>query len=161
MKTKNDGNNPVPRHLDDADLISYLDGELTRAEQDYARTHLESCWNCRSQLLAVQKSIESFLRVRKQVLPTEIPPSSPAVAQFRRRLAQHASVPISMRLRLTNWFSVRRWRELIPDFNLVLRYKKTALASALVSLLLLFTLVDPFNWNKVSADELLTRADTH
>lgn len=161
MKTGNDGNNPVPRHLDDADLISYLDGELVRAEQDYARTHLESCWNCRSQLLAMQNSIESFLRVRKQVLPTEIPPSSPAVAQFRRRLAQHASVPVSFRLRLTNWFSVRRWRELIPDFNLVLIYKKTALASVLLSLLLLFTLVDPFNWNKVSANELLTRADTY
>src|SRR5258708_22097702 len=155
MKTKNDGNNPVPRHLDDADLISYLDGELTRAEQDYARTHLESCWNCRSQLLAMQTSIESFLRVRKQVLPTEIPPSSPAVAQFLRRLAQHASVPVSLRLRLTTWLNVRSWRDLLPDLRLVLRYKKTALASALVSLVLFFTLVDPFNWNRVSADDLL------
>ncbi len=161
MKTKSDGNNPVPRHLDDADLISYLDGELTRAEQEYARTHLESCWNCRSQLLAMQTSIESFLRVRKQVLPTEIPPSSPAVAQFRRRLAQHASVPASLRLRLTNWLNVRSWRDLLPDLRLVLRYKKTALASALVSLVLFFTLVDPFNWNRVSADDLLNRADVY
>src|SRR5437879_2835540 len=125
MKTTNDGKNPVPRHLDDADLISYLDGELTCAEQDYARTHLESCWNCRSQMLAMQNSIESFLRVRKQVLPTEIPPSSQAVAQFRRRLAQHASVPVSLRLRLTTWLNVRSWRELLPDPGLVRRYKKT------------------------------------
>src|SRR5258708_18444001 len=136
MKTKNDGNNPVPRHRDDADLISYLDGELTRAEQDYARTHLESCWNCRSQLLAMQNSIESFLRVRKQVLPTEIPPSNPAVAQFRRRLAQHASVPVSFRLRLTNWLNVRRLRHLRADFHLILKYRKTSFASALVVLVL-------------------------
>src|SRR6266403_1764973 len=105
MKTTNDGKNPLPRHLDDADLISYLDGELTRGEQEYSRTHLESCWNCRSHLLAMQDSIESFLRVRKQILPTEIPPSSHAVAQFRRRLAQHTSVPVSSRMRLTNWLS--------------------------------------------------------
>jgi hypothetical protein len=161
MKTTNDGKNPVPRHLDDADLISYLDGELTRAEQDYARTHLESCWNCRSQLLAMQNSIESFLRVRKQVLPTEIPPSSPAVAQFRRRLAQHASVPVSLRLRLTNWLTVRSLRDLLPDFNLILKYRKTAFASALVVLVLFLTVVDPFNWNRVSADELLNRADAY
>jgi len=147
--------------LDDADLISYLDGELARAEQEYARTHLESCWNCRSQLLAMQNSIESFLRLRKQVLPPEIPPSSPAVAQFGRRLAQHASVSVTLRLRLTNWLSVRAWRDLLPDLGLVLRYKKTALASALISLVLLFTLVDPFNWNRVSADELLNRADAY
>jgi len=161
MKTTNDGKNPVPRHLDDSDLISYLDGELTRAEQEHARTHLESCWNCRSQLLAMQNRIESFLRVRKQVLPTEIPPSSPAVARFRRRLAQHSSVPVSMRLRLTNWLSVRRWRDLLPDFNLILKYRKTSFASALVVLVLFFTVVDPFNWNKVSADELLSRADAY
>jgi hypothetical protein len=161
MKTTNDGENPVPRHLDGADLISYLDGELTRAEQEHARTHLESCWNCRSQLLAMQNSIEGFLRVRKQVLPSEIPPSSPAVAQFRRRLAQHASVPVSPRLRLTNWLNVRRLRDLRADFNLILKYKKTAFASALVVLVLFFTLVDPFNWNRVSADELLNRAGVY
>ncbi len=160
MKTTNDGKNPVPRHLDDAELISYLDGELTRAEQEYARTHLESCWNCRSQLLAMQNSIESFLRVRKQVLPSDIPPASHAVAQFRRRLVQHASVPVSLRLRLENWLSVRRW-DLLLDFNLILKYRKTAFASALVVLVLFFTLVDPFNWNRVSADELLTRADAY
>ncbi len=161
MKTKNDGKNPVPRHLDDADLISYLDGELTRAEQEYARTHLESCWNCRSQLLATQNSIESFLCVRKQVLPAEIPPASPAVAQFRRRLAQHASAPVSLRVRLTNWLSAPRWRKLLPDFSLVLKYKRTAFATAVVSLALLFAFIDPFNWNRVSADELLSRADAY
>jgi hypothetical protein len=161
MKTTNDGKSPVPRHLDDADLISYLDGELTRAEQEHARTHRESCWNCRSQLLTMQNSIESFLRVRKQVLPTDLPPSSPAVAQFRRRLAAHASVPVSLRLRLTNWLSVRRWRDLLPDFNLILNYRRTAFASALVVLVLFFTVIDPFNWNRVSADELLNRADVY
>ena len=161
MKTTNDGRTPVPRHLDDADLISYLDGELSRDEQEYARTHLESCWNCRSKLLAMQNSIENFLRVRKQVLPPEIPPSGAAVAQFRWRLFQHASVPVTLRLRLTTWLNSARWRELLPDFSPLLRYRKAALATAFTVVVLMVVLVDPLHWNRVSADELMARADAY
>ena len=158
MKTTSEGNGSVPRHLEDVDLISYLDGELERAEQDYARTHLEGCWNCRSHLLAVQNSIESFLRARKQVMPPEVPPADAAVGKFRRRLSEHASAPVSARLglRLGQWL-----RSFVPDFTLLQTYRKTALASALVLVALTFVLLDPLKWNAVSADELLSRADAH
>jgi hypothetical protein len=159
MKTKNDDSYPVAGHLDESDLISHLDGELTSAEQDYARTHLESCWSCRSRLLAVQNSIESFLRVRKQVMPTEIPPSGPAMAQFRRRLLQHSSVHPPLRQHLTNWLRAS-WQGLV-NFNLVLEHKNAALGALLAGLVLLFIFIDPLNWNRVSADELLTRADAY
>ena len=160
MKKTNDGNSPVPRHLDAADLISYLDGEVVRTEQDYARSHLESCWTCRSKLLAMQNNIEEFLRRRKQMLPTEIPPSSPAVAQFRRRLAQRTSVPASLRFRVSNWLRVSQLHQLLPDFSFS-QYKKQALATSLVGVIVFFTVVDPFNWTGVSAEQLLNRADTY
>lgn len=158
MKTTNDGKGALPRHLDDADLISFLDGELDRTEQDYARSHLEGCWNCRSQLLAIQNSIENFLRARKQIMPHEIPPSARAVAQFRRRLAQHRSVPVAMHLQVTDW--LRSLRHL-PFVELILNYRKTALASALTAIALIIFFADPFASNIVSADELLIRASTY
>ena len=35
-------------HLDDAVILAYLDGELSRADARMAKHHLQSCWNCRS-----------------------------------------------------------------------------------------------------------------
>lgn len=160
MKTTNDGN-AVPRHLDDDELISYLDGELSRAEQESARTHLEGCWNCRSRLLAVQNSIESFLRLRKQVLPPDIPPSGAAVAEFRRRLSQHASAPVSLRLRLPQWLRPSPWGNLVPNFSLISSHRKTALATGLAGVVLIALLIDPLGLSRVSADELLTRAGSY
>lgn len=160
MKKTNDSNNPVPRHLDSGDIISYLDGELVHDEQDCARAHLESCWSCRSKLLAMQNNIEKFLNLRRLVLPHEVPPSSPAVAQFRRRLAEHASVPSSLRLRVTNWLRASQLHLLLPDFSFS-QYKTQTVAVALVGLVLFFTLADPFNWTNVSADELLNRAGAY
>src|SRR5688572_7137459 len=119
MKTTNNGKYPVAHHLEEADLISHLDGELTSEEQDYARTHLESCWSCRSCLLGIEKNIESFLRVRKQVIPAETPPAGPAISKFRRRLTQHSSIRSPLRQHLTTWWR-SSWSELLP-FNLALK----------------------------------------
>src|SRR6185369_12511254 len=98
MITKSNGNGSVPRHLEDADLISHLDGELEAAEQDYARVHLEDCWHCRSRRQTIQNSIESFLRTRSQIMPADFPPAGAAMTQFRRRLAQHRAAPVSFHL---------------------------------------------------------------
>ena len=35
-------------HLEDAVILAYLDGELSRADARKAKHHLQSCWNCRS-----------------------------------------------------------------------------------------------------------------
>src|SRR5688500_16838521 len=185
MKTINDGN-PLPRHLDADDLIAFLDGEVSRAEQDCTRTHLEGCWNCRSRLLAVQNSIESFLRLRKQILPPDNPPSGATMAQFRRRLSQHASAPVTLRSHL-HWLrslmpasfgrgavvtrsqrerekdksGLSSWNRLFPGSDLIWNYKKTALATGLAVLVLLALLIDPLGFNHVSAGELLARADSY
>src|SRR5688572_3312511 len=89
----------VPQHLDDDQLIAYLDGELSHDELSEARTHFESCWSCRGRLTKVQSSIERFLRLRREKLtPPVLPPEGPAVEQFRRRLAAHASAPAALPL---------------------------------------------------------------
>jgi hypothetical protein len=77
-------------HLEDDDLISYLDGELSPDEQGQARAHLESCWSCRSRLNLTQSSVENFVRLRQEtLLPKEVPPSGPALDLFRHRLSAH------------------------------------------------------------------------
>ena len=162
MKTTSDGNGSVPRHLEAAELISFLDGELERGEQEQARAHLEGCWNCRSRLLAVENSIETFLRARKQILPDDIPPASAATAQFRRRLAQHRNAPVGARLQITRWLSLRRLFSAPKVLTPVFSYRKTALASAAIAIaVLVVAFFDPFKWSAVSADELLSRASAH
>src|SRR6266567_6243253 len=86
--TKNDST--TVRHLEDDDLISYLDGELSPDEQQQARLHLESCWNCRSRLNLTQGSVENFVRLRQEILlPGELPPSGPTMDLFHHRLSAH------------------------------------------------------------------------
>jgi len=39
---------PSIEHLEDAVILAYLDGELSRAAARRAKQHLQSCWSCRS-----------------------------------------------------------------------------------------------------------------
>ena len=39
---------PSVEHLEDAVILAYLDGELSRLAARKAQHHLQSCWNCRS-----------------------------------------------------------------------------------------------------------------
>jgi len=170
MIIKSKGNGSAPHHLEDADLISHLDGELEAAEQDYARAHLEDCWHCRSRRQAIQNSVESFLRTRSQIMPAEFPPAGPAVAQFRHRLAQHRAAAVSFHLghwlRSISPLRLRRGKDrqslgLLWSLTQSWTYRKTAVASLVAVLALVLALLDPFKWNTVSADELLTRAGAY
>ena len=90
MKTNN-GNAPeVPTHIEDDDLIAYLDGERDPETQKSTQLHLESCWYCRIRVSTVERSIENFLSLRQnELLPKDVPPSGPAVELFKARLASH------------------------------------------------------------------------
>mgnify|MGYP001422923410 CR=1 FL=1 len=93
MKTSNDGHNLMPAHIEDEDLVAYLDGESDLDSQRAAQVHLESCWYCRSRIANVERSIESFLQLRHDdLLPREIPPSGPSLELFTARLATHRAV---------------------------------------------------------------------
>ncbi len=90
MRSISKTDSAIPRHLEDDDLISYLDGELLPDEQLQARLHLESCWICRSRLNVTQRSVENFVRLRQDTLsPGKLPPADPVLDLFRHRLSAH------------------------------------------------------------------------
>src|SRR5471032_62308 len=62
------------RHLEDGQLLRYLDGELTRRKARYVREHLEACWQCRTELEGLQAAVADCVRYRKNVLVTCLPP---------------------------------------------------------------------------------------
>ena len=55
----------IPPHLQDTELIAHLDGELARSDRQRVRSHLESCWDCRTRLSSLQASIEKLIEFRK------------------------------------------------------------------------------------------------
>src|SRR5260370_13355237 len=90
MKTINKNDSAIMRHLEDDDLISYLDGELEHDEQEQGRLHLESCWSCRTRLSVTQTSVEDFMRLKQEtLLPRKLPPSGPTTDLFHHRLSAH------------------------------------------------------------------------
>lgn len=91
MKT-NDDKPLVPDHLSDDEILSYLDGEVGAELQTGTQAHLEGCWDCRARLSSFERSIENFLQVRQRMMPTDLPPSGPALKLFRERLHHHQSL---------------------------------------------------------------------
>jgi hypothetical protein len=71
-------NNLDMRHLEDGQLLRYLDGELTRRKARHVREHLEACWQCRTELEGLQAAVADCVRYRKNVLGTCLaPPPEP------------------------------------------------------------------------------------
>ena len=64
------------RHPDDGLLLRYLDGELPGRKARQVRTHLEACWQCRTQSEELQNVIGECVRYRKNVARSQ--PSSAA-----------------------------------------------------------------------------------
>ncbi len=62
------------RHLEDGQLMRYLDGELTRRKSRQVREHLEACWQCRTELEGLQAAVADCVRYRKNVLGACLPP---------------------------------------------------------------------------------------
>lgn len=50
-------------HLNEEQLLAYLDGEMSLARMRSARNHLRICWNCRSLLAELEAHIESISRL--------------------------------------------------------------------------------------------------
>ena len=44
-------------HPDHGQLLLYLDGELVGRKAKQIRTHLEACWQCRTELQALETTI--------------------------------------------------------------------------------------------------------
>src|SRR5260370_918315 len=61
-------------HPDDAQLLRFCDGELPAREASRIERHLEACWECRTQVEDIQKTIGNYVRYRKDALQSELPP---------------------------------------------------------------------------------------
>jgi hypothetical protein len=161
MKT-NDDKPLVPDHLSDDEILSYLDGEVGAELQTGTQAHLEGCWDCRARLSSFERSIENFLQVRQRMMPTDLPPSGPALKLFRERLHHHQSLsPTHSFLRdRINGLRLSS-RRLIKAFDLSsypLRTQVSAtrgFAAAIFATILVGLLLFSFRAPTVSASELL------
>jgi anti-sigma factor RsiW len=50
-------------HLNDDQLLAYLDGEMSIARIRAVRNHLRICWNCRSALAELEAQVEAISRL--------------------------------------------------------------------------------------------------
>jgi hypothetical protein len=64
----------MTEHLTRQQLLSYLDGELSKAATRAADEHLHSCWTCRTALERLQEDIGAILDAQNAVLLRGVPP---------------------------------------------------------------------------------------
>jgi hypothetical protein len=90
------------RHPESDFLLPFLDGELPRRKARQVRLHVEACWQCRTELVELQKLVADCVRYRENVAAYMPPPpkawadlsrafdrldESPAVVSLFRRTA--------------------------------------------------------------------------
>src|SRR6266545_1361925 len=64
---------PAQGHPEHLDLLRYLDGELKGGEARRVKRHLETCWECRTEVEEMEKTIGECVRYRKNVIHTCLP----------------------------------------------------------------------------------------
>lgn len=148
--------NSLIAHLNDVQLVAYQDGEMTGAELEASRIHVESCWTCRSRLGVMQESIDRFLQARKNRLPASPLFSESRVEQFQQRLARHAAESAGpSKSPLDRVFYLVR-----STASVLGKHRKAVIASALAACLAIVMFTDVLN-TRVSADTVLVRAQSY
>jgi anti-sigma factor RsiW len=61
------------RHPEGEQLLRYADGELPSRQARKIKSHLESCWQCRTELEEIQSVVRDSVRYRQDVLATHLP----------------------------------------------------------------------------------------
>jgi len=141
----------LPPHLDDEQLMAYLDGELPRAVMESSRAHIDSCWTCRGRLSALLGRIETFLDTQTVLQADTTSERDQRIRQFRERLAHHAA-EIESHLTFTD-----KLRAYARGFTgALLNHRRAALATLVAACLLVALFTDVWN-TKVSADTVLAR----
>jgi len=162
MKRGPDQKPLLPPHLNDAQIIACLDGELPASELQTAKGHLETCWICRSRSGVIQSSIESFVRSRQSTLPEPTVFDESRVEQFRQRLGRHAheaEAASHVTDRVLERFA--GWRGAIAKLgSLVTEHRQAAIAMTMAACLVVVMFTDVLN-TRVSADTVLSRADKY
>ena len=149
------------QHLDDAILLSLLDGELKNGEQKSAEEHLAACWNCRDRQIQMQGAIGQFLSAREILLPADIASLPAPVEQFRQRLSRHVEEQAAGRLSWFRGLSERlgNWSGLRGMARMLVLNRQAALAAVVIAVVLAATLSDVLT-TTASAETLLRRAES-
>lgn len=142
----------IPPHLADSVLLAHLDGELSRAETENTRTHLEACWTCRRRLNVLETSIGYYLDQRAPLQPQLLLDGDQRVRQFRERLVRHTSA----QKRTVDETLHSYWNAVIEG---VLGHRRAVLASVVAICLAVAMFTDVLG-TRVSADTVLDRAQT-
>jgi hypothetical protein len=141
------------KHLDEGALLSFLDGELTPADQKLAEEHLATCWTCRDHQHVMQGTISKFLSFRDTLQPGDLVQAAP-VEQFRQRLARHAREQDERRpLRSVIWEGFQ------GKLSSIAAPRQAALAVVVVAAVLFATFTDVLT-STASAETLLRRAES-
>jgi len=134
-------------HLDDGELLRYTDGEVSSREAKRIRKHLEACWECRTQLDEIERTIGDCVRTRNAVRGQMPEPPAPWLdiqRQFER---------IDEEARQEAWMA-RLWQGMS---SLAARPRRWSMALATIVIAVL--VVDQFrNAPSVRAAELLEKA---
>jgi hypothetical protein len=142
-------------HLDDPILLAYMDGELSAAEKEGAKSHLESCWRCRRRLGVLEERIGVFVDSQPAEREQIQIDHAQRVRQFRERLSRHAE---ELEAQRTFADTVRdRWHGFAGFLNL---RRGAVIASVVAAGILLVLFTDTVD-TRVSADTVLSRAQGH
>ena len=79
---------PSVEHLEDAVILAFLDGELSRADSRKAKHHLQSCWKCRSAAAELELLAETAYALLSGGGETDTLLTGTAKAEFLRRKAK-------------------------------------------------------------------------
>jgi anti-sigma factor RsiW len=104
----------VQAHLEDGQLLRYLDGELPSRQTRRVRGHIEACWECRAAVEELEGAIADCVQYRKQVLQAHLPPPPDPWADLSAGFARIDSEvgAGSWWARLGDWLAApaaRRW----------------------------------------------------
>ena len=80
--------NLSPEHLEDAAILAYLDGELSRAATRRAKLHLQSCWKCRYAAAELEQLAQTAYVLLEGRGESDVHLTSTAKDEFFRRKAK-------------------------------------------------------------------------
>ena len=80
-------------HIEDIQLLGYLDGELSREMRHQVVHHLQACWSCRARLRNLSSHIEAFLSERENRMPRATSEAGQRVWELRQRLSSRLAEP--------------------------------------------------------------------
>lgn len=136
-------------HPSEEELLRYADGEMPAREAGEVHGHLAACWQCRSELEGIERTISECVRYRKALSECSLPSPPTPWCDIHLRFAEIDSAPGSLSF-------VEKLRQALRP-RAMLRW-----AAVAASVALLFTVADRFrNTPSVRAAALLRQAVAH